>query len=59
MHFYKHVFQYFIYRFTGNPRITKEIIGVRKNSTFVSIGKKKSNGEKAANQIPNYLVISF
>ena len=43
----------------GNPRILKEVVGVRKNSTFIPTGKKKLNSEKPVGVIPHYLVVSF
>ena len=43
----------------GNPRILKEVVGIRKNSTFISTGKKKLNSEKPDGVLPTYLVVSF
>ena len=44
----------------GNPRILKEVVGIRKNSTFISTGKKKSgSGDKLLGANPSYLVVSF
>ena len=36
----------------GNPRILKEVIGVRKNTTFMPTGKKKASGDKTAPHTP-------
>ena len=40
----------------GSPRCVKEVVGIRKNSQFVSTGKKKSVNDKP---FPAYLVVSF
>ena len=37
----------------GNPTQAKELIGVRKNTKFISIGKKPNNEQQAS-----YLVVS-
>ena len=37
----------------GNPHETKELIGLKKNTKFVSVGKK------AEHKSPNYLLVSF
>ena len=43
-----------VYINVGNPNQAKELIGVRKNTKFISLGKKTNNEQQ-----PSYLVLSF
>ena len=40
----------------GSPRCVKEVVGIRKNTQFVTPGKKKTGNDNPA---PTYLVVSF
>ena len=40
----------------GSPRCVKEVVGIRKNTQFVTPGKKKTGND---NTVPTYLVVSF